>query len=214
MIRRMLRVAGWLLVGLAGSAIMLALSLTFKALIGPPVMLPSGGVQVDFWDQGGAYASGTWVIEGGRTAFPLQTVSISCQRGDGCTVATAEIAAGMLNASREFMEITRWTPEVVVFTATSALCVSYSYTISRTDRRAIGTQTTGPDAPPDLCAPLQKAPLQLSLVDGFTVWRQLDHEAWTKVQPFLWAGLALVWVWVAVMLMRTFRAPANRGGRN
>ena len=72
-------------------------------------------------------------------------------------------------------------------------------------KRVVGTRTTKNDAPADLCGIIKKIPLQLSLVDDFSVWRQLEEEAWSKVQPFLWSALAVLWVGVVGMVVRELK---------
>lgn len=202
MIRRVLRVVGWLLIGLAGTVGIVCAFAIAHALLGPPVMLPSGGVNVKYWDQGAVFASGTWVIEGDKGGVPFQTSKIMCRRGESCTSVSAEIGAGMLNAEHDVMNIARWTPDIVVFT-TDTICVSYTYTISRVDQRVIGTRDTKADAPTDSCSIVEKRSLQLSLMDGFVVWTKIETEARYKIYPFFWGALAVMWIFVLVMLIRS-----------
>jgi hypothetical protein len=136
------RVVGWLFLGLIGSAAILAMMLLYVGTQ-VPVHLRSGGkIFANSWDSGFVHASGTWVIENDTQAFPLQFTELRCYRQDNeCTSATAEVTFGdTLSVDTDRYEVVRWTNDTIIFT-TSALCVDYTYTVSRASERLVGTRT-------------------------------------------------------------------------
>jgi hypothetical protein len=207
MLRTIGRFVGWVLVGLAGTVAVFA-STALYMKIQVPVNLRSGGnVFTSNWDNGFVHASGTWVIENDRQAFPLQVAEVLCRRSDSeCTSATAEVTfGGLLNVDTDRYEVVRWTTDTIIFT-TSALCVDYTYTISRASERLVGTRTPKRAGSASCPSGAGKDTLQLSLKDGFKVQMGLEDEARSRAQPFLWAGLTVLWLFIA---MRVFRRRAS-----
>jgi hypothetical protein len=90
-----------------------------------PVSLPYG-ISVD---RVGDYVfvSGTWVIDGDKQGFPLQTTEIQCDRTLlRCSSATAQIGyGGQLTTMLGHYQVVEWGADRVVFVYTSPLCVSY-----------------------------------------------------------------------------------------
>lgn len=199
---RIAKKAGWVLLGIIGSIGIVAIWLTSMTLY-VPVKIRSGyGVHTNQWDQGYVSASGTWVIENDRQAFPVQYSELTCILSEKqCQSATAEIMFGnMLSVDRQIYSVERWTDDTVIFTASSALCVDYTYTISRANQRVVGTRTRKKNPGPSCFSGSET--LQLSLVDGFKVTQQLEKEASSNTQPFMWATLVAFWVFIGFRVFR------------
>jgi hypothetical protein len=195
----------WFVIGLFGTAAIFSVGI-FSIYSQVSVQLPSGArVYADFWDRGYVAAEGTWTIEGGKQAFPLQTSMIICYKQEGhCTSAQAEIASGdRLGLNVERFEITKWDATTLVFTNTSPRCVDYVYTIDRSNLRTFGTRKSKQDAG-DACK--QQHDLQLTLVDGFTFWQGLRDDASARIMPFVWATIALWWVFVLYRISLAWKA--------
>ncbi|MDF2995828.1 MAG: hypothetical protein K0R27_1465 [Xanthobacteraceae bacterium] len=190
--RWILRACGFIALGIVGTALILCLAVLFTDY--PRASLPTGPrVYVDAWDHGYVHAEGTWIIESQAQAFPLQVTSLTCVRNQQCTSSTAQIASGMLSVDASDYRIEAWTIDTLVFTDKSPICVDYVYSISRATQTLAGVRTKKPDARADTCSWMDKAPLKLSLTNGFDVWKRLADTAWSETQPFFWAALALWW---------------------
>lgn len=128
-----------------------------------------------------ASAKGTWVIEGQKQAFPLQTTEIKCYaRLRHCFSATAEVAGGdQLTVNLDSFEITEWTKSHVVFVDDSPLCVRYTYTINWAAKSATGIRhkRATPKVDSSLCLYITDQELRLSLRGGFEVWNPLQEKA-------------------------------------
>ena len=95
-----------------------------------PVSLPHSHAFVDLWDDGFVVLEGTWVIEGSRHAFPLNTSKIVC-RAKTCIDSMARISMGgvpNLSVDEVRHEITRWDKENLIY-QTGSECVDYVYSI-------------------------------------------------------------------------------------
>jgi hypothetical protein len=206
------RKAGWVLFGLVGSIAIVAIWLMSMSLH-VPVKIRSGyGVHTNQWDQGYINATGTWVIENDRQAFPVQYTDLTCYLPDKqCRSATGEIVfSDTLSVSTELYDIVRWTADTIIFTTTSAMCVDYTYTISRTNQRVVGTRSPKKNRDP-ICVGGADT-LQLSLSDGSKVTQQLESEASAKTQPFMWAALVVLWIFVGFRVFRRKPSPALVAG--
>jgi hypothetical protein len=206
MLKRILLTLVWVVMGLFVTIAIIAIG-TYAISQQVPIRIPRGGVvHAEQWDRGQVSTEGTWTIEGTRQAFPLQFTKIVCLREDGyCTVAQAEIAFDMLNVALDFRRITKWDAGTLVFTDTPPLCVDYVYTISRANLRTIGTRTPKADANAHCKEMLEQRDMKLTLVDGFTVWQQLQADARAVFMPFVWVSVALWWVIVLLLIVRTWR---------
>lgn len=209
MIKRLVQVFGWVLVGCAGS-IGLLLVVIGVAGIMVPVGLPAGSVSTGSWDNYVA-ARGTWVMENDRSASPVQTTQIFCHRMTmDCRVAQAEVGSGgMLYVEAHNYSVDRWDGDIITFRDTTAVCVDYAYTVSRVNQRVIGIRTTKKVT--DLCSSVSKEPINLTLADGYKVEQQLRDEALAQVYPFMWMGLALLWAFVVFRVWRAWRSRSLHG---
>ena len=207
MLKRIALTLVWLVMGLLGT-VAIFLTGIFITNAQVPVSIASGGrVFVNEWDRGYVSTEGTWTIEGTKQAFPVQFPKIICVKKDGyCTSAQAEIAFGdTLSLDVSLFEITKWEVTTITFTNTSPLCVEYVYTIDRPNLRTFGTRKPKKGAN-DYCKQvLEQRDLKLTLVDGFTVWRGLRDDASARTMPFVWATIALWWVFVLYRIVRTWR---------
>jgi hypothetical protein len=171
-----------------------------------PIKPRSGyGISDQGWDQGHVWAAGTWTLDAGRLAFPIQTSEIRCLRDEKtCWSAQAEITfSDTLNVELDRYPISRWDKDVVVFQS-EAHCVRYVYTISRANRRLVGTRTTK-EPRPEGCGGVDAAPLQMAMADGFTLWLRLRDEAGAKVWPFAWIAVGLCWSFVLFRVWRSLK---------
>ena len=118
----------------------------------------------------------------------------------------SEIAFGdTLSLDVELFEITKWDATTLVFTNTSPLCVDYVYTIDRSNLRTFGTRKSKKDVDDHCKQFLEQRDLKLTLVDGSTVWQGLRDDASARTMPFVWATIALWWVFVLYRIVRTWR---------
>jgi hypothetical protein len=131
---------------------------------------------------------------------------IICYKQEGhCTSAQAEIVSGnRLSLGVERFEITKWDATTLVFTNTSPRCVDYVYTIDRSNLRTFGTRKSKQDAS-DACK-REQLDLHLTLVDGFTFWQGLRDDASARIMPFVWATIALWWVFVLYRISLVLKA--------
>jgi hypothetical protein len=196
------RKAGWVLLGIVGSIAIVAVWL-MTITLQVPVKIRSGyGVHTNQWDEGYVGATGTWVIDNDRQAFPVQYTELTCFLPDKqCRSATGEIVFGdTLSVSTERYDIVRWTADTIIFTTASAMCVDYTYTISRANQRVVGTRS--PKKNRDSLCTTGAETLQLSLTDGFKVTQQLESEASARTQPFMWAALVVLWIFIGFRIFR------------
>ena len=153
----------WLLLGFTGSLVILVVTTRIIDTQGYPRLQSGGLVFVDYWDRGYVQASGTWVFEGDtKQAFPRQTTEIKCYRDEKqCRAAQAEIAFDMLTVQTEIFPITSWDSQSIVYVSNDPLCVTYTYTISRSTSRVTGLRQTKPSPPAGSCEAFEKRTLAL-----------------------------------------------------
>ena len=127
-----------------------------------------------------AWATGTWVIEGQKQAFPLQTTQIRCEKEmRRCTAGTAIVMVGdQLNVDVSVHEVISWEKSRIVFVDDSPKCVQYVYTIDLVTKVANGVRRKRQGTQDDSanCAAFEQE-LQLSLKGGFREVFALENEA-------------------------------------
>ena len=159
----------WLLLGLVGSLAIFVVATHVMDQRGYP-QLPSGRVFTDLWDRGYVSARGTWVFEDDtKEAFPRQTTDIRCYRETKeCQSAQADIAFDILSLQTENFPITSWDSQSIVYVSNEALCVTYTYTFSRSTNRVTGQRKPQASSSSESsCEPFEKRTFNLSLRDGF-----------------------------------------------
>ena len=136
-----------------------------------PVSLPPT-IQVLALGESFVAARGTWVIEGDKQAFPLQTTQIHCESElRRCTSATSRIGYGdQMLVDIDFHEVTEWGRSRVVFVDDSPACVRYIYTIDLLTQsaNAVRLKREKPLIKDASCEGLEKQ-LRLTLKGGFDV---------------------------------------------
>jgi hypothetical protein len=203
----------WLSLGLAGSLAILVGATDVMDRRGYP-QLQSGRVFTDLWDRGYVSARGTWVFEDDtKQAFPRQTTEIRCYRETKeCQSAQADIAFDILSLQTETFPITSWDSESIVYVSHEALCVTYTYTVSRSTNRVTGQRKPKPSSSTESsCEPFEKRIFNLSLRDGFLVWQQLKRDEERVVLPIMYGALGAWWAFIIYRIVRTFRRPALAG---
>lgn len=125
--------------------------------------------------------SGTWVIEGQKQGYPLQTTTIKCEKElMRCAASTAMVLADeYLSADLDFYEVVSWENSRIVFVDDAPLCTSYVFTIDLATKstNAIRRKKTAP-ADIERCAAVIHEELRMSLKDGFETARELRDEAY------------------------------------
>jgi hypothetical protein len=200
------RIAGWVFVGAVGS---LAIVQGWHYYVDTqvPVKLRGGGsVETSLWERGYVTANGTWVVESGQEARPLQYTSVACYRSDNtCRSATAEVlASSTLSLDTATYKVAHWSETTLMFVNSDSPCSEFTYTISRVNQRVVGTRSPKRNAA-ESCTE-DEGTLQLTLVDGAKVTRAQELEANARAQPVAWASLAALWVFV---LSGLFRRPGR-----
>ena len=136
-----------------------------------------------------ATASGTWVIEGEKQAFPLQTTKITCEKAlNRCTSSTAMVMFGdQLTVDVDFYDVISWEKSRIVFVDDAPVCVQYVYTIDLVTKVANGVRQKRktPTIEAYDCSTYTNE-LHLSLKSGFHEFMALEKEA----MP--WFGLLAV----------------------
>jgi hypothetical protein len=197
------RIFLWLFIGILGSAFIGFVAITSIEYQSLPKISSGGSVFTSFWDRGFVSATGTWIIDDTKQAFPRQTTEIKCYRDEKeCLSAQAEITFGdTLSVQTERMRITSWDANSIVYASTEPTCVTYVYTITRASERVTGQrrpkQSTG-----DACKMLEQRVLNLTMRDGLQVWQQLQNEIAAKTYPLMWAALGLWWAFVIYRMVR------------
>jgi hypothetical protein len=140
-------------------------------------------------------------------AFPRQTTEIKCYRDTKeCWSAQAEIALHTLTVQTERVPIASWDSQSIVYVSNEPLCVSYTYTISRSTQRVTGQRQPKPSSSTDLsCASFEKRTFNLSLRDGFLVWQQMQAEDQRIVIPVMYGALGAWWAFILYRIVRTIR---------
>jgi hypothetical protein len=198
----------WLFLGAVGSlGIVIATTAVLESRTYPRIQ--SGGAAfVDYWDRGYVRANGTWVFEDDtKQAFPRQATEIRCYRDQKeCLSAQAEIALNMLSVSIDRFPIASWDQQSIVYTSRDPLCVSYTYTISRSTQRVTGQRQPRPAAATEpVCEPFEKRAFNLSLRDGFVVWQRLQADEQAVIYPIMFAVLGMWWAFVVYRVVRGVR---------
>jgi len=198
------RILLWLFIGVLGSALIGFVAIASIEYQSLPKIGSGGSVFTSFWDRGFVSATGTWVIEDTKQAFPRQTTEIKCYRDEKqCLSAQAEITFGdTLSLQTERMTITSWDANTIVYASTEPTCVTYVYTITRASERVTGQRRPKQSANDHCKQFLEQRVLNLTMRDGFQVWQQLQHEVASKTYPYMWVALGLWW---ACVVYRAFR---------
>jgi hypothetical protein len=127
-----------------------------------------------------AIATGTMVIEGERSATPLQTSEIKCDaRNKQCVVATAIITPtkGLYVMVDSYPTI-EWTDSHLIF-GEEAACVTNTYTINWVSKSVTGIRTRNKNPTPGVdCSAILFDELRVSLRDGFEVSQEEERRAW------------------------------------
>jgi len=209
------RAALWLLLGLVGSLAILIVAVGIIDYRGYPRIQSGGQAFTDFWDRGYVQAVGTWVFEGDtKQAFPRQTTEIKCNRETKeCRSAQAEIAFDMLTVQTETMPITSWDSQSIVYVSNDPLCVTYTYTISRSTKRVTGQRQTKPpsSSTQSSCETYEQRTFALLLRDGFEVGQQLKRDEEKTVLPIMYGALGAWWAFIVYRIVRTIRRRALVG---
>jgi hypothetical protein len=104
----------------------------------PVDILSQGSVYTGGWDQGFVTASGTWVLDGEKHAFPINMSEIQCfKENSRCYAAGARLSNNYLVAELDFYNVTKWDNSTLEF-VTDARCVSYVYVINRNTEKLTG----------------------------------------------------------------------------
>jgi hypothetical protein len=211
-VRAVGRAVLWLLLGLVGSLAILVAATDAMDRRGYP-QLQSGRVFTDLWDRGYVSAVGTWVFEDDtKQAFPRQTTDIKCYRETKeCQSAQADIAFDILTVQTETFPITSWDSQSIVYVSNDPMCVTYTYTISRSTNRVTGRRQPKPSSSSteSACEPFEKRTFNLSLRDGFLVWQQLKRDEERIVLPIMYGALGVWWAFIVYRIVRTIRRRAT-----
>lgn len=145
-----------------------------------PVSLGFGSTFVDLWDDGYVVLEGTWKIEGGKHAYPLNSSKIVCRaQSKTCIDSIARIYIGnglsLLNVDEDMHEITRWDKETLIYQS-GTKCVDYFYTVSRATKQVTGMRKLKTGIEKGFCGGLDEE-LKLQLSKGFDVSRQMQEDA-------------------------------------
>lgn len=92
-----------------------------------------GAFHAESWNDGWVAASGTWELEGGALAAPVNHVEITCRREDAvCIEARAELftRGNILGVATDRRPIVSWTPDTIT-TCNETSCGGYVMTINR-----------------------------------------------------------------------------------
>lgn len=178
-----------MLVGLV--AVVSAVNLYVSRVV--PVSLLGYSLFVDSWDRGYVSAEGTWIIENGKHAFPLNTSTITCLRESGsCIDSSARIftgtGTGLLSVEAETHLITKWDNDTLTYT-TESECVDYVYTITRATKQVSGLRKRNTKSEPGTCSSVEDE-LRLRLADGFDVYWKMRDDSFPH--GYLWFFAATI----------------------
>ena len=173
------RIALVLLLGLFGTGAIIVCAGIYIESNSRPRLSSGSGVQTSFWDRGYVSASGTWVMEGSKQAFPHQVSEFKCYRDEKeCVSAQAEITFGdTLYLSTDRHQVKTWDLNVIVFTNESSGCVNYVYTITRITNRIVGTRGPKPSGADEQCSRVgvDQRSINMTMRDGYEVWKELHR---------------------------------------
>jgi hypothetical protein len=156
----------------------------------------------------GEISSGTWAIDGGPNAAPLNVAEISCLKEQRtCYVASASaeevFGSNWLDVTLSDFNITRWDDTSIEYQAKS-LCLTGKFVIDRVTEKVSGRRTRTPGAP-ERCANLNQD-LRLSFVSGLDVAMRLKKERAPKTETVvaitIFVLLMLAWA-VRVVMRKT-----------
>lgn len=142
----------------------------------PVSLLSSLSVQ---GDRNYANATGTMVIEGERSAMPLQVSEIKCSaRTRECIVGTALIVNGHgLYISVDTYPVIEWTASHLIF-GSNADCVSNTFTLNWATQSGTGIRVKNKNPPQGVdCSMIQHNELRSTLRDGITVHQEEEQRA-------------------------------------
>jgi hypothetical protein len=199
-----LRVTGLLFLLLVGWIAIGALHLFIISSRVPVIPFGSGRVITELWDQGSVYADGTWTIDGGEHAYPINMSRIVCSKQDRyCYSSEARLTPNnYLDAELEFYKITKWDDATLEFIQDDEVCVSYVYVISRSTQKLIGRRVAKKATDNSLCKHVLSPDMKLSFVDGWNVVTKLQTERAPNAQSIvlatLWTVFILIWIWRVV----------------
>lgn len=115
-------------------------------------------------------ARGTWVIEGDKQAFPMQTTKLWCEKeSHSCFSARAEIGFGdQLYVEMDHYPITEWSNSQIIFIDNTPSCVSYIFTIDLHTKSVTAIRYKQEKPIYANCEGV-KDELRMSLKDGYSV---------------------------------------------
>lgn len=175
--RKLLIGAGVAFIGLALFIVAVAIS---NWMIQDRVPVSLHGSLFIHGDRDYAVATGTMVIEGERSAMPLQTSEIKCSsHTKQCMVAQAMITPQKgLYVMVDSYPVIEWTDSHLVF-GEEANCVTNTYTINWVSKSVTGIRVRNkmPKAGVD-CSAILIDELRVSLRDGFEVWQEEQRRAY------------------------------------
>jgi len=127
------------------------------------------------------FAEGTWTIEGGSDAFPIQTTSIRCTKSDKkCIVAQAYIGA-QLSVDIDVNPILEWSDSQLVFVNDSSTCMTYYYTINWITKSGSGIRLKKKEATNDPACSIFAEEMRLTMKNGSEVWNEEVKRARPKI---------------------------------
>jgi hypothetical protein len=156
---------------------------------------PLHGAQISAgqWDRGYVIATGTWTMLNDRIGDPIQSSEIHCVKATSlCHEAVARLVNGQYLAVELYnRNIESWTDRAITFEDNSPTCVRYRYTIDRILNQVAARRVRVEPTPP-ACDKVA-ANLQMSLVDGFAIWRQENDRNRPTILIFFAAlGLLII----------------------
>lgn len=126
-----------------------------------------------------AVATGTMVIEGERSAMPLQMSEIKCfAHSRECMVAQAMIAPNkFLYVMVDSYPVIEWTDSHLVF-GEAATCVTNTYTVNWVSKSVTGLRIRNKNPKQGVdCSAIVHDELRVTMRDGFDVWQEENVRA-------------------------------------
>lgn len=182
----------------------------------PPVTIASTrGVSDHSWDDGYAYAQGTWVMENNEIGSPQNEAAISCRREIAlCIESSAEIFRGggnmrLLVNRVDTFSIDQWTADSITYSNADG-CTRYTVNINRRTQSVTAQREPDPNGSASSCPSvgvIRDDVLRTSLQDGWRVQQRLERDALSRTQPWLWFGFGVWLLCVLGQLWRIWRRP-------